>query len=140
MRMENKENSKYAAIQNLIDVIKNNDLKNVQYHISNNSNNADDILFVKIPLPTNFTEETKSSKRNTIRSNTTVSLEPVYSSEGINIHTKRSQKALPLISTQYSGGKEESGYRPEGNTYRSTPVYRRGFVTRANITEGRLSF
>lgn len=139
MRMEKEENSKYTAIQNLISVIKNNDLKNVQYTISNNSNNADDILFVKIPLPTNFTEETKSSKRNTVQSNTSISLEAVYSDETTNIHTKRSHKIPLSISTQFTEGKKESSYQFETDTYRSTPVYRRGFVTRANVTEGRVS-
>ncbi|KAG5894828.1 hypothetical protein JTB14_033672 [Gonioctena quinquepunctata] len=82
MRME-EENPKYAAIQNLINVIKSNDLNNIQYHISNESNKADDVLFVKIPLPTNFT-------RNTVISSTNANLE-LASSVNEKV-SKRSQK------------------------------------------------
>ncbi|KAJ8932110.1 hypothetical protein NQ314_014891, partial [Rhamnusium bicolor] len=131
MRMEKEQNPKYAAIQNLINVIKNNDLKNVQYHISNESNKADDILFVRIPLPTNFTKDSKSLQSNYFSSNTSVNLEPVYSDEGRNIQTKRSHKSLPLTTTR-SFAHKETNYRDD--IPRLSPVYRRGFVTRTNIT------
>ncbi|KAJ8924277.1 hypothetical protein NQ315_007069, partial [Exocentrus adspersus] len=162
LRMETKDNPKYAAIQNLIQVIKNNDLNNVQYHISNESNNANDILFVKIPLPTNFTKEVTTSKRNSVQSNTTVSLESVYSdddSNDRNEQSKRSHKALVATPTKQERGngrdlpyqstsappwlpkdKEETSYRFESASYRPVGVYRRGFVTRTNNTQGRLSF
>lgn len=57
-------NPKFAAIQSLIDVIKSNDLKNVQYQITNESNKEDDILFVRIPLPTNFTQQQTGNKNS----------------------------------------------------------------------------
>lgn len=55
-----KLNPKFEAIQNLIDIIKSNDLNNIQYQITNESNKADDILYVKIPLPNNITDGPKS--------------------------------------------------------------------------------
>lgn len=47
--------SKYAAIANLIDVIKTDEVKNLNYQVSNDSDKTDDVLYVKIPLPSNYT-------------------------------------------------------------------------------------
>lgn len=109
-------NPKLAAIQNLIDVIKSNDLKNVQYQITNESNTKDDVLFVRIPLPTNFTGETSIKKSENLLFNATV-IDLDEESKNKN-DTRRSQKSLPI--------KE-----------RSLPVYRRAFITRTNVTRSR---
>lgn len=106
-------NPKYAAIQNLIDIIKSNDLKNVQYQITNESNKQDDILFVKIPLPTNFTQETRKSEKM-VNASSIVS-GPIDLGTGGKNTTKRSQKALPVQE-------------------RPVPVYRKGYITRTNVT------
>ncbi|CAH1113971.1 unnamed protein product [Psylliodes chrysocephalus] len=120
-RMET-EDTKYAAIQNLINTIKNNDLKNIQYHISNESNKKDDILFVKIPLPTNFTNDNKE-----ILNNSTINLQPI-TVEDDNFDTKRYQKSLPPLvnwNTKDSALSDDT---------RRAPVYRRAFITRTNVT------
>ncbi|XP_008195826.1 uncharacterized protein LOC663405 [Tribolium castaneum] len=109
-------NPKFAAIQNLIDIIKSNDLKNVQYQITNESNKHDDILFVKIPLPTNFTQETRKSEK--MVNATSVISGPIDLGNGGKNTTKRSQKALPVQE-------------------RPVPVYRRGYITRTNVTNHR---
>ncbi|XP_063918862.1 uncharacterized protein LOC135134174 isoform X1 [Zophobas morio] len=118
MKASNGEaNPKFAAIQNLIDIIKSNDLKNVQYQITNESNKADDILFVKIPLPTNFTEETRKSEK--IVSNGTQPMsDPIDLKSDARNNTKRSQKSLPIDD-------------------RFVPVYRRSYITRTNVTNHR---
>nr|CAH7744175.1 unnamed protein product [Callosobruchus chinensis] len=111
-----KDSPKYLAIQNLINVIKNNDLQNLEYHISNESK-SDDILFVRIPLPANFTRDAK----NSIKSNTSADL---ASSE-----SKRSQKSLfPPID------EEEEEERSTEFASRWGRNSRRGFVTRTNVT------
>lgn len=118
-------NPKYAAIQNLINVIKANDLNNVQYHISNESNKQDDILFVKIPLPTNFTKESRSQK-NVLSSNTSVNLEPVNVREDLsNNRNSRAQKVPKFESTSY---------RPDSIKWNQPSSFRRGFIERTNIT------
>ncbi|XP_044265917.1 uncharacterized protein LOC123012157 [Tribolium madens] len=111
-----ENNPKYAAIQNLIDIIKSNDLKNIQYQITNESNKHDDILFVKIPLPTNFTQETRKSEKM-VNETSAISGPIDLGNEGKNT-TKRSQKALPVQE-------------------RPVPVYRRGYITRTNVTNHR---
>ncbi|RZC35297.1 uncharacterized protein BDFB_009064, partial [Asbolus verrucosus] len=107
-------NPKFAAIQNLIDVIKSNDLKNIQYQITNESNKQDDILFVKIPLPTNFTQETKSEK---LTLNKTSISGPIDLMNETKNNTKRSQKSLPVD--------------------RFVPTYRKSYITRTNVTNHR---
>ncbi|CAH1364600.1 unnamed protein product [Tenebrio molitor] len=106
-------NPKFAAIQNLIDIIKSNDLKNVQYQITNESNKEDDILFVKIPLPTNFTEETKKSEKM-VANGTSIS-GPIDLEKKSKSGTSRSPKSLPTQE-------------------RFAPTYRKGYVTRTNVT------
>lgn len=59
-----KENAKLAAIKSLIDVIQNTEINNVQYNISNSTN--DDVLYVKIPLP-NLKEEQEENGEETKR-------------------------------------------------------------------------
>ncbi|CAG9820450.1 unnamed protein product [Phaedon cochleariae] len=135
MRME-AENPKYAAIQNLIEVIKSNDLHNIQYHISNESNSQDDVLFVKIPLPVNFTNQSKNS--HILSRNTSISLEPVDVKVENSIQRKRSHKALPDIILERKGNEEsaESTDSNEkfGDISRPSPLYRRAFITRTNVT------
>jgi hypothetical protein len=109
-------NPKFAAIQNLIDIIKSNDLKNVQYQITNESNKEDDILFVKIPLPTNFTEETKKSEKM-VANGTSIS-GPIDLEKESKTGTSRSPKSLPTQE-------------------RFAPTYRKGYVTRTNVTSHR---
>lgn len=138
MRMETKmnENPKYAAIQNLINVIKKNDLNNIQYHISNDSNKENDILFVKIPLPGNFSQEINEKPKNDISSNTTIILEPV--DLGSNDLQKRSQKSL---SFPFHVETHSEDFEDRNNLPKPFPVYRRGFVTKTNITShARVSF
>nr|XP_022915111.1 uncharacterized protein LOC111425362 [Onthophagus taurus] len=59
---ESKLEPKFEAIKNLIDVIKTNDLENVKYQITNDSNKVDDVLHVQIPLPSNFTDILENGK------------------------------------------------------------------------------
>uniref|UniRef100_A0A6P7GI62 Uncharacterized protein LOC114338448 n=1 Tax=Diabrotica virgifera virgifera TaxID=50390 RepID=A0A6P7GI62_DIAVI len=139
--------TKYSAIQNLIDVIKNNDLKSVQYHISNQSNNKDDVLFVKIPLPTNFTIESTTTPL-------TIDLEPITLDDDA-IESKRFQKSLPQFVTKEDSTvnlqqfqtsrprfvewntKQETTEVPESSfaeISKPSSVYRRGFIERANVT------
>lgn len=136
MRMESKmeENTKYSAIQNLINVIKKNDLNNIQYHISNDSNKENDILFVKIPLPSNFSKEINENSKNVFSSNTTVNLEPIDLKT--NALQKRSQKSMPFATRASFDDVDE-----QVNAQSYYPVYRRGFVTKTNVTSrARINF
>lgn len=79
---DNNNNQKFQAIQNLIDIIKSNDLNNVQYQISNHSNKKDDVLYVKIPLPTTMVPPTSTTTAKTTRNtrfseSTLINLEPI---------------------------------------------------------------
>nr|XP_023022915.1 uncharacterized protein LOC111511130 isoform X1 [Leptinotarsa decemlineata] len=130
MRME-EENPKFAAIQNLINVIKSNDLNNVQYHISNESNKADDILFVKIPLPTNFTREAVSSN-----SSATLLRASPEKESSIGKRSGKFVQGLPRWSEVEKSTESTEGF-DRGS--KPSPVYRRGFVTRTNVT-GRGSY
>ncbi|CAG9766321.1 unnamed protein product [Ceutorhynchus assimilis] len=123
-RMEkSSEDTKLSAIKSLIDVIKNTEIQNVQYHISNDSKHkADDVLYVKIPLPNfddGFKNDTTQKALNELSSNTSVNFE--------NVERSRVQKSLPLRQAL-----------PEFTTQKLfsskiSPV-RKGFVTRTNIT------
>lgn len=131
--MENKQNPKYAAIENLINVIKNNELTNIEYHISNTTDKNDEILFVKIPLPTNFSQDISAQEQksmNMLSSNTTVFLEPV--DIGTAVPMRRAKNLLstdkpPPMFTQEPFRFSEFGTSPR----------RRGFVTRTNVTRAR---
>lgn len=147
----NGSDPKLSAIENLINVIKSNDLRNIEFHITNRSNKNDDVLFVRIPLPmsnvTNETtstttvkpekmvklEESKNSSSATEGKNATnlVSLEPidvVDEKPAINI---RSQKSLPVNNTfQVTLSTLVNSY----STPRTTPIYRKGTVERTNVT------
>lgn len=140
MRMENKldENPKYAAIQNLINVIKKNDLNNVQYHISNDSNKESDVLFVKIPLPTNFSQEIDEKPKNVFSTNTSIDFDPIDLRS--NDLQKRSQKSLP-IPNRFSSRRQSEDLEDRSSLPKLFPVYRRGFVTKTNVSShARMSF
>ncbi|XP_060517083.1 uncharacterized protein LOC132696335 [Cylas formicarius] len=106
-----EKNSKITAIKSLIDVIKTNDFSNVQYHIANNSDKPDDVLYVKIPLPTIGIDkrQNKTTKNGGDEKFSTESQSAV-----------RTQKSLATK-----------------NTTASSNSFRRGFVTRTNITQAR---
>lgn len=113
------EKPKYAAIQNLIDIIKSNDLKNVKYQITNDSNRADDVLFVKIPLPTNFSQETRTEKTQKLDSE-------------FHVLIPESTKVANL--TVLSSKVENSQAVLPSSNGRSLPIYRRSYIERTNIT------
>lgn len=139
MKTNFEENPKYAAIQNLINVIKKNDLNNIQYHISNESNKESDILFVKIPLPTNFSQEINEKPKNFISSNTKVNLEPIDLKT--NDLQKRSQKSLSTSTLWYPADKQFDDFNGQTSLPKPFPSYRRGFVTKTNVTShARISF
>lgn len=139
MRMEMEENPKFAAIQNLINVIKKNDLNNIQYHISNDSNKENDILFVKIPLPSNFSQEINDKTKNVFSSKTTVNLEPIELKT--NTLNKRSQKSLPFEQSRMSEDQLWEHVEERNRFQSPNPVYRRSFVTKTNVTSrARISF
>ncbi|XP_057668269.1 uncharacterized protein LOC130901158 [Diorhabda carinulata] len=139
------EDSKYAAIQSLIDVIKNNDLKNLEYHITTEPNKKDDVLFVKIPLPSNFTVDNQNTWNNQ-------SLEPTDEG-GRDINSRRFQKSLPSFDIEDDNELNTKLFQRLSLTERKTttkqslttqrapeefrkpnPIYRRGFVIRTNVT------
>ncbi|XP_050305969.1 uncharacterized protein LOC126743078 [Anthonomus grandis grandis] len=137
-RVESPENSKLSAIKSLIDVIKNTEVENVQYHISNDSKKSDDILYVKIPIPT-FDDDTNNSTKQS-KGDGKVSFETVESNKEESL---RGQKSLRVENqpafnkynantnaNQYSQTREYLTKEPE----RKFPVYRRGFVTRTNLS------
>ncbi|XP_045460590.1 uncharacterized protein LOC123671006 [Harmonia axyridis] len=126
------ENSKLTAIQSLIDIINSNELKNVQYQITNESNSKDDILFVKIPLPTNFTtgQDTEDSFGKFEKAD--LKLEPVDLSEEVKNNTKRFGKEL---DTSISASSERRSFN------NLVPTYRKSYITRTNVTtHGRSRF
>ena len=113
--------TKFEAIQNLINIIKSDDMRNIQFQITNGSNKADEILFVQIPLPTNLTdnETTNVQLNNDVKWNDPIDL-PINVR---NVTKNRSGKKVNIDSN--------SKVRMFA---RSAPLYRRGYVTRTNIS------
>ncbi|XP_044744139.1 uncharacterized protein LOC123306292 [Coccinella septempunctata] len=128
----NEPNSKLTAIQSLIDIINSNELKNVQYQITNESNSKDDVLFVKIPLPTNFTDKDKTEDGLATFEKADLKLEPVDLTEPVKNNTKRFGK-------QFDTNTSASSEKPSFKTL--VPTYRKGYITRTNVTtHGRSRF
>lgn len=126
-------NPKFAAIQNLIEIIKSNDLKDVKYQITNDTNRSDDALFVKIPLPSNFTQETGTEKIEKLDSEFSV-LVPEATKNSPNLRTSTTANVTVFTS------KSESSKAIPNIRERSLPVYRRSYIERTNVTShGRLS-
>ncbi|KAL3288837.1 hypothetical protein HHI36_003284 [Cryptolaemus montrouzieri] len=125
---QNKDtHAKLNAIQSLIDIINSNDLKNVQYQITNESNSMDDILFVKIPLPTNFTKQDNAERANSNINTEDLKLEAINIFEPQKNTSKRFTKALELMPVAGSDNNNN-----KVNSF--VPTYRRGYVTRTNVT------
>ncbi|XP_048523827.1 uncharacterized protein LOC109536280 [Dendroctonus ponderosae] len=130
-RTEKAETSKLSAIKSLIDVIQNTEIKNVQYHISNDSNKSDDILTVKIPLP-NLEEEpqsnsTEAAKRsNELSSKTSVQFQVVDNVRHAPSNERSDGRNIPISKRSQTA---DSPFQ--------YPVFRRGFVTRTNLTMAR---
>lgn len=136
--------NKLSAIENLINVIKSNDLKNVEFHIANNTN-KNEILFVRIPLPTNLTNDTsiqqseKMTKMDENKVNNTssnknltniVSLEPIDIVDNKQTTNIRSQKSLPVNTFTVS----LNSIGTSNITTRPTPIYRKSYIERTNVT------
>lgn len=123
--------TKYEAIANLIDVIKSNEPKSVLYQTANKSENPDDILYVQIPLPTNFSTDFKSEKLTKQESGVTDKLEAVdllQPNENRNI-SNSSHKASPQTSRN---GRLLNFRNANGTDKR--PVYTRSYITKTNRT------
>ncbi|KAK9876143.1 hypothetical protein WA026_011260 [Henosepilachna vigintioctopunctata] len=128
---ENKESkSKLSAIQSLIDIINSNELKNVQYQITNESNVKDDILFVKIPLPSNFTKQDKMDQLNNW-SKPEPKLEQIDIADSPNV-TRRDNRNLDFQEMPVNMSVKQ-------NFSALQPTYRRGYITRTNVTGHRRS-
>ncbi|XP_017786597.1 PREDICTED: uncharacterized protein LOC108569520 [Nicrophorus vespilloides] len=124
-RMRSRQN---IAIHNLINIIKSKDINNIEYQITNKTSKMNDILLVKIPLPTNFTESS-SSKPEKMKKEEKVSL-----SEPIDL--KEEAKNTTGIKINTSGNKRQGReYSYEDNFEYRPLTFRRGFVTRANISD-----
>lgn len=125
MKMPKSEdlNPKFAAIQNLIEIIKSNDLNNIKYQIANDSNKDDDILFVKIPLPTNFTQETGTEKAKKLDDEFSVLLKEgkLNSTAAKSGANSTSVKQLGSETTPSAGNK-------------NVTLYRRSYIERTNLT------
>ncbi|KAL1513834.1 hypothetical protein ABEB36_003184 [Hypothenemus hampei] len=120
-----RENSKLAAIKSLIDVIQNSEAKNLQFNVSNGSSNMNDVLLVKIPLPKLDESSNKElQNENQLKSDTKVHFETV----DVQTEIPRSQKSLPIDNNE--SGKVIRNVDSLGRA----PIYRRGFVTRTNVT------
>lgn len=117
-------NPKFAAIQNLIEIIKSNDLKDVKYQITNDTSRSDDALFVKIPLPSNFTQETGTEKTDKLDSEFSVLVPEVIKNRG-NLRTSTTANVTVFTSRSESTNNHRE---------RSLPVYRRSYVERTNVT------
>lgn len=120
-------NPKLTAIQNLIHIIKSNDLKNVKYQISNDSSKSDDVLFVKIPLPSNFSQETGTEKIENLDSEFTV-LIPEHMKQTPNLQASTTANLTVLSS------RGESAKVTPSSRSRNLPVYRRSYIERTNVT------
>lgn len=120
-------NPKFAAIKNLIDIIKSNDLKDVKYQISNDTSKSDDALFVKIPLPTNFTQETGTEKTKRLDREFSLLVPEV---------TKNAPNSRSLTASNITvfSSKSESTRAIPNIRERSLPVYRRSYIERTNVT------
>lgn len=117
---EKTTDSKFEAIQNLINIIKSDDMKNIQFQITNGSNKADEILFVQIPLPTNLSENetTNLQLNNDVKLNDPIDL----------AISERN------VTKNINGKKVNIDANSKVRTFtRSAPLYRRGYVTRTHI-------
>lgn len=118
-------NPKFAAIQNLIEIIKSNDLNNIKYQISNASNMDDDILFVKIPLPTNFTQETGTEKTKKLDEE----FSPLLQDRRLSSST-----TMPTTNNVSLVNKNQSVEVVPSASNKNAALYRRSYIERTNVT------
>ncbi|KAF2894915.1 hypothetical protein ILUMI_11260 [Ignelater luminosus] len=120
--------TEYEAIANLIDVIKSNEPKSVQYQTANKTEDSDDILYVQIPLPTNFSTDLKSEKLTKEESGVADKLEAVdllHPDENRN-SSHSSNKSSPRAS--------RNGRMYVNGTDKRPAVYTRSYITKTNRT------
>lgn len=128
-RMEVEDTSdttpKVEAIQNLINVIKTNDLNNIKYQISNASRTADNLLYIQIPLPNRFPENNIKIDDEKLISKP-IDLLPQSSTNITTIDMVNNNSRDINRNTAKNNAKGKS------NVSRS--IYRRGFIEKANVT------
>lgn len=111
------------AIQNLIEVIKTDDRKNIKYQITNGSSTVNsDILHVEIPLPSNFSDM-KSDKLIM----TPIDLLPAKINSGI---VSKQNEINDILNPNTA----QNNTKVKHNRSRSTSLFRKGFVEKANVT------
>ncbi|XP_066142349.1 uncharacterized protein [Euwallacea fornicatus] len=119
------------AIKSLITVLNNT---NFQYNVSNIGNKSDDTLYVKIPLPGMSGPIDLSTTAEPTRSSRMVDIARMQFEAGKQQELpSRERKSLPF---------DEKFFRIRGDKreFRAPSVYRRGFVTRTNLTSGTRGF
>lgn len=125
------DSKKYEAINSLVHTIKSNDFSNSKYQITNHSDNADDVLFVRIPMPQVSEKMTQDEADKVLK----------FDVVDTNTEKTRDDKKLDsfddlfLISVPKNRNNTESQTsRTPKRELHSVPVVRRGFVTRTNRT------
>lgn len=114
----NHDSSKVEAIENLINIIKSNDIDNVQYQIGNNK--SDETLYVKIPLPTNFTTQTETSLNTQNKDLSLARVDVDINNENRNIAVRENKRNKTTKAIDLEN--------------KNVPIYRRGYVTKTNVT------
>lgn len=109
------DSSKIEAIENLIKIIKSNDIDNVQYQIGNNKTN--ETLYVKIPLPTSFTPQKETIRMPENKNLSIVSVDVDINNESKTIAVRENNK--------------ENKTKTEN---KNAPIYKRGYVTKTNVS------
>lgn len=96
--------------------------QNIKYQIANGSEKNDDALFVKIPLPTNFTQETMTEKAQKLDSEFTVLL------------PKEINDSAQNSSARSLAANETSNTVAESRESKKLSLYRRSYIERTNVT------
>lgn len=122
--------SKLTAIQNLINIINSNELKNVEYQITNKTDSMDDILLVKIPLPSNFTKEVNRLDDKVNDTTNKLDLQVFEDNDAAKNNTKRSSKDLSVNNPS----KFQISDSTKSSFSNVAPVYRRSYIVRANVS------
>lgn len=133
-----KENKNYEAINSLVDSIKANDLKNTRYQVTNQSNSADDVLFVRIPMPTKSDKLKKEEPNDKILKFDVVDMEP-SNKKGDKNKQSNDFDDLFLISVPKNKTNkiEVTSTRTPKRELQFYPMVRKGHITRTNRTSRR---
>lgn len=135
-KMSDKDAKNYKAISSLVDSIKANDLKNTKYQVTNQSNSADDVLFVRIPMPDKKANLQSDNTNDKILKFDIVDMKPETKKSPDNNKQSNDFDDLFLISVpkNKSSNVEVTSTRTPKRELQLYPMVRKGHITRTNRT------